>query len=45
MLAVGLENGNILLFISSDVAKWEMSLEIKAGFVALDVTCRDSFHQ
>ena len=34
MLAVGLENGNILLFTSSDVVKWEMSLEIKAGFVA-----------
>ena len=35
MLAVGLENGNILLLTSSDVVKWEMSLEIKAGFVGL----------
>ena len=34
MLAVGLENGNILFFTSSDVVKWEMSLEIKAGYVA-----------
>ena len=34
MLAVGLENGNILLFTSSNAVKWEMSLEIKAGFVA-----------
>lgn len=34
MLAVGLENGNILFFTSSDVVKWEISLEIKPGFVA-----------
>jgi hypothetical protein len=34
MLAVGLENGSILFFSSPDVVKWEMSLEIKAGFVA-----------
>jgi hypothetical protein len=34
MLAVGLENGSILLFTSSDVVKWEMSLEVKAGYVA-----------
>ena len=35
MLAVGLENGNILLFTSSNVVKWEMSLEIKPGYAAL----------
>lgn len=36
MLAVGLETGNILLFTSSDVVKWEMSLEIKAGLAHID---------
>ncbi|KAN0124534.1 WD40-repeat-containing domain protein [Russula decolorans] len=36
MLAVGLENGNILLFTSSDVVKWETSLEIKAGLAHID---------
>jgi len=34
VLAVGLEHGNMLFFTSSDVVRWEMSLEIKAGFVS-----------
>ncbi|KAI0285054.1 WD40-repeat-containing domain protein [Russula aff. rugulosa BPL654] len=36
MLAVGLENGNILLFTSPNVVKWEMSLEIKPGLAHID---------
>jgi hypothetical protein len=32
MLAIGLESGNILLF-TSDTVKWQMSFEIKAGYV------------
>jgi elongator complex protein 2 len=43
MLAVGLETGIILLFTSADAVKWQMSLEIKAGYV-LDTPRRDSFH-
>jgi hypothetical protein len=34
LLAVGLETGNILLITSTDSVKWQMSLEIKAGYVA-----------
>jgi hypothetical protein len=44
VLAVGLENGNIQFFTSSDVVKWQMSLEIKAGYVTY-ATRRDWFHQ
>jgi hypothetical protein len=34
MLAVGLETGDILLYTSIDSVNWQMSLEIKTGYVA-----------
>lgn len=44
VLAVGLENGNLQFFTSPDAVKWQMSLEIKAGYVTY-ATFWDSFHQ
>jgi hypothetical protein len=44
MLAIGLETGNILFFISIDGVDWKMSLEINAGYVVC-TACWNSFHE